>query len=173
MAALGVGRPEIIAGAGMPGITIRTAAGDDAKWAAGVMAGSDPWVTLGRGFDACYAACTSSLDVLEIAECAGERCGLVLVRPAGVAGAPYIVSIAVAPGFRSRGVGAALLAHVERTYRGRSRHLFLCVSSFNPRARSFYERHGFEAVGTLKAFLIEEADEILMHKRLVPGAAPF
>jgi ribosomal protein S18 acetylase RimI-like enzyme len=76
----------------------------------------------------------------------------------------------VAPGLRSRGVGAALLEHVERTYRGRSRHLFLCVSSFNPHARRFYERHGFEAVGTLKAFLIDDADEILMHKRLGPSA---
>ena len=154
----------------MPPVTIRKAVGDDARWAAGVLSGSDPWLTLGRGFDACLAACTSSLDVLEIAESAGERCGLVLVRPAGVAGAPYIVSIAVAPAFRGRGIGAALLEHVERTYRGRSRHLFLCVSSFNLRARRFYERHGFEAVGTLKAFLIEAADEILMYKRLVPEA---
>ena len=85
-----------------------------------------------------------------------------------MSGAPYIVSIAVTPPFRSRGVGAALLAHVEAAYQGRSRHLFLCVSSFNPRARQFYVRHGFEAVGTLKAFLVEEADEILMHKRLAP-----
>jgi ribosomal protein S18 acetylase RimI-like enzyme len=156
----------------MPAITICRATGDDARWAAGVMAASDPWVTLGRGFDACLAACTSALDVLEVARTGAERCGLVLVRPAGVAGAPYIVSIAVAPAFRSRGVGAALLDHVERTYAGRSRHLFLCVSSFNPRARRFYERHGFEAVGTLTAFLVDEADEILMHKRLTPPARP-
>ena len=148
------------------GVLIRPAAGDDARWAAGLMSSSDPWITLGRGFDACLAACTSPLDVLEIAETGGERCGLVLVRPAGVAGAPYIVSIAASPAFRNHGIGAALLEHVERAYRGRSRHLFLCVSSFNPRARRFYERHGFAAVGTLTAFLIDEADEILMHKRL-------
>jgi ribosomal protein S18 acetylase RimI-like enzyme len=153
----------------MAGVVIRQAAGDDTRWAAALMAASDPWITLGRGLDACLAACTSTQDVLEIAESGGERCGLVLVRPAGVAGAPYIVSIAVAPEFRSHGVGAALLGHVERAYRGRSRHLFLCVSSFNPRARRFYERHGFEAVGTLRAFLIEGADEILMHKRLAPA----
>jgi ribosomal protein S18 acetylase RimI-like enzyme len=156
----------------MPSVVIRRAEGDDDRWAAGVMSSSEPWLTLGRGFDACLAACTSALDVLEIAVAGGQRCGLVLVRPAGVAGAPYIVSIAVAPEFRSFGIGAALLDHVERTYRGRSRHLFLCVSSFNPRARRFYERHGFEAVGTLKAFLIEAADEILMHKSLASGPPP-
>jgi ribosomal-protein-alanine N-acetyltransferase len=156
----------------MPAILIRAARGDDARWAADVMATSDPWLTLGRRFEACLSACLSPLDILEIAEIEGVRCGFVLVRPAGVAGAPYIVSIAAARDFRSRGVGAELLAHVERAYRGRSRHLFLCVSSFNPRARRFYERHGFDAVGTLEAFLIDDADEILMHKRLAPPAPP-
>jgi len=135
-------------------------------WAASLMSSSDPWITLGRGYDACLRACTSRLDVLEIAEIGAERCGFVLVRPAGVAGAPYIASIAVGPSHRGHGVGAALLAHVERTYEGRSRHLFLCVSSFNGRARAFYERHGYGAVGTFKDFLIEGADEILMYKRL-------
>lgn len=153
----------------MPAVVIRRSVGDEARWAAELMASSEPWITLGRGFDACLAACSSAVDVLEVAETAGERCGFVLVRPAGVAGAPYIVSIAVAPAFRSQGIGAALIDHVERAYRARSRHLFLCVSSFNPRARAFYERLGFEAVGRLRAFLIEGADEILMHKRLAAG----
>lgn len=152
-------------------VNIRPSRGDDAIWAAGLMASSDPWVTLGRGFEACHQSCTWGGDVLEIAEVGGERCGFVLVRPSGVAGAPYIKSIAVAPAFRSRGVGAALLAHVERGYAGRSRHLFLCVSSFNVRARLFYERHGYAAVGAIKDFLIEGADEILMHKRLPPPGA--
>jgi len=152
----------------MQTLTVRPSVGEDPMWAASLMSSSDPWITLGRGFDACLRACTSRLDVLEIAEIGGERCGFVLVRPAGIAGAPYISSIAVSPARRSHGVGAALLAHVESTYAGRSRHLFLCVSSFNPRARAFYERHGFEAVGTFKDFLVEGADEILMYKRLTP-----
>jgi [ribosomal protein S18]-alanine N-acetyltransferase len=156
----------------MDSVLVRPADAGDAAWAAALMSTSDPWITLGRGFEASLRACNSTLDLLEIAELGGERCGFVLVRPSGVAGAPYIVSIAVSAPFRSRGVGAALLAHVERTYRGRSRHLFLCVSSFNPRARAFYERHGFSAVATLTDFLIEGADEILMYKRLPPAAAP-
>lgn len=155
----------------MPTVAIRASQGDDPTWAARLMSASDPWVTLGRGFDACLSTCTSAVDVLEIAETGTERCGFVLVRPDGVAGAPYLVSIAVAPSFRGRGVGAALLEHVENSFRGRSRHLFLCVSSFNPRARAFYDRHGFAAVGTLKAFLVEGADEILMHKRLTATPA--
>jgi len=156
----------------MDTVTVRGASGDDDAWAATLMSSSDPWTTLRRDFDSCFRACTSPSDVLEIADTGGERCGLVLVRPAGVAGAPYIVSIAVAATHRSQGVGAALLAHVEQAYRSRSRHLFLCVSSFNPRARHFYERHGFTVIGTLQDFIIEGADEILMHKPLGPAGSP-
>ena len=150
----------------MDTVTVRGAGGDDHAWAAALMSSSEPWITLRRDFDSCLRACTSPSDVLEIADAGGARCGLVLVRPAGVAGAPYIVSIAVAATHRSQGVGAAMLAHVEQACRSRSRHLFLCVSSFNPRARRFYERYGFKVIGTLQDFIIEGADEILMHKAL-------
>lgn len=151
---------------------VRPAGSGDAVWAAALMASSDPWVTLGRGFDDCYRACTWTGDVLEIAELDGERSGFVLVRPSGVAGAPYVKSIAVSPDHRGRGVGAALLAHVERSYEARARHLFLCVSSFNSRARRFYERLGYHPVGVIEDFLIDGADEVLMYKRLgVPEAS--
>ena len=85
----------------MDTVTVRGASGDDDAWAATLMSSSDPWTTLRRDFDSCFRACTSPSDVLEIADTGGERCGLVLVRPAGVAGAPYIVSIAVAATHRS------------------------------------------------------------------------
>jgi ribosomal protein S18 acetylase RimI-like enzyme len=150
----------------MTAITIRPAGDSDRAWAARLMADSDPWKTLRRGYDACLAACETPSDVLEIAEAGGQRCGFVLVRPRGVAGAPYLVSIAVVETVRGQGVGAALLAHVEAAYGPRSSHLFLCVSSFNARARAFYVRHGFEAVGEFKDFIIPGADEILMCKRL-------
>lgn len=54
----------------------------------------------------------------------------------------------------------------ENLFREEARHLFLCVSSFNARARSFYERRGYQAVGELEDYVIEGASEILMHKRL-------
>jgi len=153
------------------GIRIEPAAGDDVRWAAGVMAASEPWVTLGRGFEACLAACSVPTDTLHIAWAEGARGGLVLVRPRGVAGAPYIVSIAVDPAVRSRGIGAAMLEFVEEAYRRQSRHLFLCVSSFNTRALAFYLRHGFVQVGRFHDFIIPGADELLLHKRLDPPAS--
>lgn len=155
----------------MDDVSVRFAQGDDVDWAARLMSTSEPWITLGRGYDACLAACSAPTDVLEIAVLDGRPCGFVLVRPRGVAGAPYIVSIAVDETCRSHGVGAILLAHVEAAYRPASAHLFLCVSSFNDRARAFYDRHGFEEVGRFRDFIIPGADEILLHKRLDRGTS--
>jgi ribosomal protein S18 acetylase RimI-like enzyme len=83
-----------------------------------------------------------------------------------VAGSPYLASIAVDPGARGRGVGSALLAFVEQRFRPAHRHLFLCVSSFNDRARRLYERQGFRVAGEFPDYVIDGASEILMHKRL-------
>jgi ribosomal protein S18 acetylase RimI-like enzyme len=47
-----------------------------------------------------------------------------------------------------------------------AKHMFLCVSSFNKKAQFFYERQGYKTVGEFKNYIVEGADEILMHKRL-------
>ena len=150
----------------MTGLVVREAAAGEHRWAAAVMSTSEPWVSLKRDFDACLRSCTSPLDQLYVAELDGRPCGLELVRERGVAGAPYLVSLAVDAAHRDKGVGFELLAFVERLFRNRYRHLFLCVSAFNHRARVFYERHGYRAVGVLTDFIVDGLDEVLMVKRL-------
>jgi ribosomal-protein-alanine N-acetyltransferase len=150
----------------MPRVEMRRATAVDRAWAATVMSTSEPWLTLGRTYDACLRSCQSSLDELYIAWLDGTPCALALVRERGVAGAPYLVSIAVAESHRSHGLGSDVLSFVEGLYRGRHRHLFLCVSSFNLRARAFYVRHGYRVVGQLPDFIIDGADEVLMAKKL-------
>lgn len=130
------------------------------------MADSDPWIFLGRGLNACRLRCNDQDYHLFIAHRNGEPCGFVLIHPGGVAGSPYIASVAVAEGARSQGIGARLLDFAEDLFRGRSRYIFLCVSSFNLRARALYERLGYSAVGELKDYVIDGASEYLMHKRL-------
>jgi [ribosomal protein S18]-alanine N-acetyltransferase len=150
----------------MPRVAMKRATDEDRVWAATVMSASEPWITLGRTFEACLRSCQAPGDDLYLAWLGGERCALALVRERGVAGAPYLVSIAVADTHRSLGLGFEVLAFVEGLFRGRHRHLFLCVSSFNTRARTFYERHGFHAVGLLPDFIIDGSDEVLMAKKL-------
>ncbi len=139
---------------------------DDREWAAALMAGSEPWITLGRGIDACRAACRRPDCPIFVARDAQGRCGFALVNPRGVAGAPYLAAIAVDAGRRSHGAGAALLGHCERHAALTSRHLFLCVSSFNARARAFYERQGYRRVGQFDDYIIDGASELLMYKRV-------
>lgn len=150
----------------MASLIVRDATDADRRWAASVMASSEPWITLRRSYDACLRACSAGDDALYIAELDGRPCGLALVRERGLAGAPYLVSIAVVEPFRSQGIGQRLLTFVEDLVRGRFRHLFLCVSSFNTRARAFYERHGYRPVGVLYDFIVDGLDETLMVKRL-------
>jgi len=149
----------------MEQIAIATPTDEEREWCAQLMASSEPWTTLGRGIEPCRALCHNDQYRLFVARAKERPCGFVLLHPRGMAGSPYIAAIAAAPEARGRGVGSALLQFAERQFEG-ARHLFLCVSSFNPRARALYERHGYRATGELKDYFIAGASEIIMHKRL-------
>jgi ribosomal-protein-alanine N-acetyltransferase len=159
-------------------LAISLASEDEREWAARLMAGTDPWIRLGRDLERCRAVCNDRQDLLFIAHTGahvgahagghggGEACGLLLVRRRGVAGAPYIVSLAVREDLRGTGVGGRMLGFAEDFFRGESRHIFMCVSSFNVRARELYERVGYRVVGEFKDYIIEGESEFLLHKRL-------
>lgn len=147
-------------------IEIGPATESEREWAAQLMASSEPWITLGRGVVACREACRRPGYLLFVARDGETPCGFVLLHPRGVAGSPYLASIAVAEDKRGKGIGKRLLDFAEGHFRPEARHIFLCVSSFNPRARRLYERAGWRAVGELEDYIIDGASEILMHKWL-------
>jgi [ribosomal protein S18]-alanine N-acetyltransferase len=152
-------------------LVIAPATDDERAWAAALMAGSEPWLTLGRNLAQCQVACTDRQRLLFVAHAGPTPCGFVLLHPAGVAGSPYLASIAVAEEFRGHGIGQRLLDFTEDYFRPSSRHLFLCVSSFNERARALYERRGYRLIGKLDDYVIDGASELLMHKRLSPPSS--
>ena len=94
-----------------------------------------------------------------------EPVGCMLLHPRGFLGCPYIAVVAVVPGLRSRGIGTQLLKFAEANFAG-SRHVYLCVSSFNVRAMRFYELRGYARVGELPNFIADGFSEFLMQKRL-------
>jgi ribosomal protein S18 acetylase RimI-like enzyme len=147
-------------------IEIHPGTDEEREWAARVMAATDPWITLRRGLDACLKTTQNPDYLFFVARSEGRPCGFMLVHPRGMAGSPYIASIAASAECRGAGVGTALLEFAAVYFQTRARHLFLCVSSFNARARALYERNGFAAVGELEDYIIAGASEILMHKRL-------
>jgi ribosomal-protein-alanine N-acetyltransferase len=101
-----------------------------------------------------------------VAHLVDKPCGAIILDPRGLAGSPYLKSLIIAEEYRGKGAGAALLEFAENLFRPLSRHFFLCVSSFNKRAVTFYERHGYGRVGEFTDYIIEGESEILMYKRL-------
>ena len=148
------------------GVTIAPAEEGDREWCARLMAGSEPWLTLGRALEACRALCGDPQYELFVAREDDQPLSFLLCHPHGAMSSPYIASIAVAEEARGHGLGTRMLAFAEEHYRLRARHLFLCVSSFNPRARRLYERLGYQAIAELTDYIVPGASEILMHKRL-------
>jgi len=147
-------------------IEIGPPAESEREWAAQLMAASEPWITLGRALESCREVCRRPGYLLFVARDADTACGFILLHPRGVAGSPYIASIAVETAQRGKGIGKRLLDFAEAHFRPEARHIFLCVSSFNTRARQLYEREGWKAVGELENYVIDGASEILMHKWL-------
>lgn len=134
---------------------------------AALMAASEPWLTLGRGYEA-------SLRFLrdprreKYAAYAGERFAGFLVLNLQGAFVGYLQTICVAPDRRGRGVGAALVAFAEARIFREHPNVFLCVSSFNPAARRLYERLGYTTVGELTDFVVAGHSELLMRKSRGP-----
>ena len=135
-------------------------------WAALMLVSSEPWITLGTTLEQCSKACWDPEYLVYISHLNDEPCGTIILHPRGVASSPYVKSIAVAKEYRSNRIGEALMEFSEDLFRSKSKHMFLCVSSFNTGAQKFYERMGYSIVGEFKDYVIEGASELLMHKRL-------
>lgn len=140
----------------------------DAEACAQIMSTTEPWITLGRDYARCLAVVQLPTHEAWVALDPDDRvAGFVLLVMQG-AFVGYIRSIAVREDVRSHGVGRALLAFAERRIHRESPNVFLCVSSFNGRARALYERYGFAVVGELRDFVVRGHSEWLMRKTIGP-----
>ncbi len=150
----------------MGNLEISTASTEEKNWATRLLSGSEPWISLRISPETIRESCYNPEHEVYIAHQQGKACGVIIIHPKGVAGSPYIKSIAVDTEFRNMGVGAALIHFTEDLFQTKARFLFLCVSSFNTRAQALYEKLGFTVVGELKDYITDGASEILMSKRL-------
>jgi ribosomal protein S18 acetylase RimI-like enzyme len=148
-------------------IRVTAAELDDYEWCAALMASSEPWIILKRDVALCRDALDRPGTDLFVARTLENdlRAGFLLVASYGLAGSPYIASIAVAAEMRGRGIGSELLRFAEKLFAGRA-HLFLLVSSFNLKAQQLYVRRGYERVGELKDYCVPGHSELIFHKGL-------
>jgi ribosomal protein S18 acetylase RimI-like enzyme len=138
---------------------------DEAEWCATLMSSSEPWLTLGRTFEASLRLLQDPTREVYLAESGTERAGFLILSLAGPLSG-YLQTICIAPGSRGQGLGSELLAFAEARIFQVSPNVFLCVSSFNPEARRLYERSGYKLVGELGDFLVPEHSELLFRKSL-------
>ena len=80
-----------------------------------------------------------------------HRCGFVMARAAG--DEAEILTLAVAPAARGKGLGRALLqAAINKAQAMGAQTMFLEVGADNPQALALYAGLGFAKVGTRKAY---------------------
>ena len=139
----------------------------DAAWAAQVMAESEPWATLGIGYDRSLDLLSNALRERYLARVAGDPAGFLMISMQG-AFVGYIQLLGVAPEFRGRGVGKALIEYAERRIFRETPNVFICVSDFNQEAQGFYAKMGYQKVGELTDFIIAGHAEILLRKTIGP-----
>jgi ribosomal-protein-alanine N-acetyltransferase len=131
---------------------------------------SDPWKRLGYGLEDWKSVLATPLQGREafIIEVDGRAEGIAVLRPKFLFG-EYLELLAIAPSARGRGYGRTLLAYVEGLVFKRTNNLFVCVSDFNERARTFYNKNGYAEIGPIPGLLTPAAAEILMRKTIGPA----
>jgi GNAT superfamily N-acetyltransferase len=91
--------------------------------------------------------------------------GVVCVRYPWLRG-PYLELIGLDVAHQGLGVGKSILQWLEGQAQLESHNVWVLVSAFNTRARTFYTRQGFTEIGPLKDFVRPGYDEILLRKVL-------
>ena len=152
----------------MSDLVIRSLSGrGEAEACARMMAASEPWITLGRDYEASLALLERPDREVYVARADGTVAGfIVLVLQGAFVG--YIQTVCVAVERRGGGIGARLVSHAEARIFRESPNVFLCVSSFNPDAWRLYERLGYTLGGELTDYLVAGHSEMLLRKTIGP-----
>ena len=133
----------------------------DAEACARLMASSEPWLTLGRTYEASLAIIRDSTrEVFVLRDGTGKLSGFLILCLTG-AFVGYIQTICIDPNRR---------AFAEERILSQFPNVFMCVSSFNHDARRLYERLGYRVVGELSDYIVAGHSEILLRKTLGPLA---
>jgi len=139
----------------------------EARFCAGFMAGSEPWLTLGVTAEQAFQRLTDPAREVQAARLEGEIIGVLILHLSGPLNG-YIQTIAVHPDWRQRGLGRQMMAFAEDRIFRQSPNVFLCVTAFNMRALKFYEALGYRRAGELPDYLAKGFAEILMRKTRGP-----
>jgi len=142
---------------------------EEAEACARMMAATEPWITLRRGYDPCLRVVLDETRERYVAHEGDRLAGLLILNLKG-AFVGYVQTVCAAPEYRGQGVGTALVAFAEERIFRDHRNVFICVSDFNHGARRLYERLGYQLVGELVDYVVAGHSELLLRKTRGPLA---
>ncbi|UCD06580.1 MAG: GNAT family N-acetyltransferase [candidate division WOR-3 bacterium] len=140
---------------------------DRVRACAGLMAASEPWITLERTEDDVIKIIDDETSEAYVAMSYGKIIGFAIIKIRG-AFVGYIQSVVILPRYRRGGIGTKFMEFLEHRILSELPNVFICVSSFNHDAKRLYERLGYETIGRLKDYIVKGHDEILMRKSVAP-----
>ncbi len=125
---------------------------------------SEPWKTLNEQIDfRRYIFLKQTYVCID----AGRVVGFIIFAPEPVfARGGYLRAIGVLPDMRRQGIGKILMAFAEAITAYHSQNFYLCVSSFNVKAQSFYKNIGYRKVGEIPGLTMSGATELIYWKKL-------
>ncbi|MBT3321758.1 MAG: GNAT family N-acetyltransferase, partial [Anaerolineae bacterium] len=126
-----------------------------------MMANSEPWLTLGRDYEASVQTISMPNKEVYLAYKDNEILGFSVLNMQG-AFIGYIQTLCISPTQRGKGIGSQLLSFVEDRIFRESPNIFMCVSSFNIGAQKLYQKLGYEVVGELKVYVLKAFGHNLM-----------
>ena len=81
----------------------------------------------------------------------------------------HLLAIAVTPGHQRKGLGSALLRHVEKFSRKSGiGQVYLFTAANNQQAISFFQKAGFKVIGSEKRYYPKGQSALAMAKELAP-----
>jgi ribosomal-protein-alanine N-acetyltransferase len=140
---------------------------EEIEFCARMMASLEPWITLRRDYEASVETLSVPSKEVYLAMIDEQIAGFTILNmKGGFVG--YLQTLCVAPEWRNQGIGSQLMAFAEQRIFKETPNVFICVSSFNPRALKMYYRLGYEEIGELKDYIISGHSEILLRKTISP-----
>jgi ribosomal-protein-alanine N-acetyltransferase len=140
---------------------------DETHACAQLMANHEPWVTLRRTYEDSIKMLNDPAREVYVARAQDQVVGFIILQMNG-AFVGYLQTVGVMPEWRDRGIGSRLIRFAEERIFREAPNVFICVSSFNPRAQTLYERLGYKVVGELKNYIVSGHAEILLRKTIAP-----
>jgi GNAT superfamily N-acetyltransferase len=151
----------------LPSCTLQRVKRSEAQDLAATLVNMDPWRTLEYRADA-VAAYLSRPDptlLRFIVRSSGHPAGLLCLRYPWLKGV-YLELLALFPPHQGQGLGREIMTWAEKKVRPHTKNFWVTVSSFNHRARRFYQDLGFAQIACLQNLIKEGYDELLLRKML-------